>query len=86
MEVVEEEDKKVAIITTTLNLKIRLMMPSSLKNQTLNGKMYQVYKTLKIHSKKPSSYLLNFQKFSQEVENHGKVFFFMVHLEQEKPI
>jgi hypothetical protein len=38
----------------------------------LNGKMYQVWKMLKMHSRRPLSYLSALKKFSQTAENHEK--------------
>jgi len=49
-----------------------------------NGKMSQVWKTLKMLSSKPSSYPSALKKFSQAAENHGKESYSMDHLEQEK--
>lgn len=55
------------------------------KNLMLNGKMFQDYKMLKMHSNRQSFCLLSSLKSLLEAENHGKEFCYMGLLELEKP-
>ena len=61
-------------------------MPSSPKSPMSSGKMSQDFRMPRMHSKKLSFCPLDSNKFSQEVENLGREFCFMVLQEQEKHI
>ena len=83
-----EEEVTAEITTTkrTTTLKVSLMMPSSPKSPMSSGKMSQDFRMPRMHSKKLSFCPLDSNKFSQEVENLGREFCFMVLQEQEKHI
>lgn len=47
--------------------------------------MFQAFRMQKMHWNKPLFFRLGLKKFSQEVGNHGKEFYYTVHLEQVRP-
>lgn len=83
MEEAEEEIRAAVKMKTTV-LRTKSTKQSSHRSPTSNGKMFQVYKMLKILLNKQSFYPSSSLKYLQEVESHGKEFFYMDPQVQEK--